>query len=152
MNLTLNIPQKLKITNTSDIALMFRPYRENFDVSVPSGTTFEFTCTTAGQCLYYFKQAFTLVDKQVGLVVEKIDNYDVESDTIIVLPYHALVTISNTTTRIIGFIPYREHFEYSLAPNNSVTLEAKTLGQILYYLAQGSANGLSVTYNEDTTN
>ena len=148
MNLVLSIPQKMKIENTSEIALMFKPYRENFDVSVPAGTKFEFTSTTVGQCLYYFKQAMTLSGTNVGLVVDKLDDFDVDA---IVIPSPATITLSNTTNRSIGFIPYREHFEYVIKPGDSVTLETKTLGQCLYYMAQ-STKGLEVSDPvEDTT-
>lgn len=146
--LVLSIPQKMQIKNTSDKEMMFRPYRENFNVSVPSGLTFGFTCTTVGQCLYYLKQGYTLSDNK-GLEVELVNGEFTTGDELV---SPALVTLRNTTPaeggRMIKFIPYRERFEYSVKPQNSITLETKTLGQLLYYMAQAT-DGLEVTFAED---
>ena len=64
------------------------------------------------------------------------------SNIYIVLP--AVVTLKNVSERAIGFVPYRENFTSYIAAGATVTLEAQTAGQVLYYLAQAT-EGLEVT-------
>lgn len=64
------------------------------------------------------------------------------ADITIKLP--AVITITNTSERAIGFVPYRENFTTYVAAGTSIELEASTSGQVLYYLAQAT-NGLEVT-------
>ena len=56
----------------------------------------------------------------------------------------AIVTIANTSDKQIGFIPYRENFTTYVPAGETITLEAQTAGQVLYYLAQATT-GLEVT-------
>lgn len=60
----------------------------------------------------------------------------------------AVITITNTTSgktaREIGFVPYKENFTSYLGAGDVIKLEAKTSGQVLYYLAQ-ETDGLTVT-------
>lgn len=60
----------------------------------------------------------------------------------IVLP--AIITIANTSEKQIGFVPYRENFTTYIPAGETITLEAQTAGQVLYYLAQAT-EGLTVT-------
>lgn len=55
----------------------------------------------------------------------------------------AKVTITNTSDKAIRFVPYRENFTTVVAAGDSVELEATTVGQVLYYLAQAT-DGLTV--------
>lgn len=54
---TITLPAKVTITNTSDKAIRFVPYRENFTTVVAAGDSVELEATTAGQVLYYLAQA-----------------------------------------------------------------------------------------------
>lgn len=60
----------------------------------------------------------------------------------IVLP--AIITIANTSEKQIGFVPYRENFTTYIPAGETITLEAQTAGQVLYYLAQATT-GLTVS-------
>ena len=55
----------------------------------------------------------------------------------------AVITMTNTSDRKIGFVPYRENFTTYIAAGDIVKLEAQTAGQVLYYLAQATT-GLTV--------
>ena len=59
----------------------------------------------------------------------------------------ATITLTNTSsTRKVGFIPYKENFTVLIAAGNSVVLEVPTAGQVFYYLAQQeNDSNLSVT-------
>ena len=53
----------------------------------------------------------------------------------------------------MSFIPYRENFSQEVAVGDDYEFEAKTAGQVLYYMAQdtngmGVAGGLDVTQEE----
>lgn len=63
------------------------------------------------------------------------------ADLEIVLP--AVITITNTSDRAIGFVPYRENFTVYVQAGDVVELEATTAGQVFYYLAQAT-EGLTV--------
>lgn len=63
------------------------------------------------------------------------------ADLEIVLP--AVITITNTSDRAIGFVPYRENFTVYVQAGDVVKLEATTAGQVFYYLAQAT-EGLTV--------
>lgn len=60
----------------------------------------------------------------------------------IVVP--AIITIENKADRAIGFVPYRENFTAYVKKGETITLEAATAGQVLYYLAQAT-EGLEVS-------
>ena len=128
----------MKITNTSDKAQVFQPYHENFNVTIPAGVAVEFEVETAGQYFYYIKQATTT------LTVEKIAEFDIASDSIIVIDLPALVTLTNVSTNVKAFQPYRENFTVQIAAGDSIVLETTTAGQTLYYLAQADKD-LTVT-------
>lgn len=61
-------PAKVTLTNTSDKAQMFVPYRENFQQEIPVGGAYEFEVKTAGQALYYASQASDGIDVDVAEV------------------------------------------------------------------------------------
>lgn len=66
-------------------------------------------------------------------------------ETNIVLP--AVVTITNTSDKVISFIPYRENFQVPMDPGDVIKIEALTSGQVFYYLGQEvlpRENGLKV--------
>lgn len=60
----------------------------------------------------------------------------------IVVP--AIITLTNTSSKSISFVPYRENFTSELTAGNAIELEASTAGQVLYYLGQATT-GLTVT-------
>ena len=55
MTETIIVPALITIVNTSDKAIGFVPYRENFTTYLP-GDTIILEATTAGQVLYYLAQ------------------------------------------------------------------------------------------------
>ena len=137
--LTINTPQVLKISNTSDLAIGFVAYRENFVSVLSAGFSIEFYAETPGQVLYYLKQATTN-----GLTVEQLADFDEEEENLILIETPATITITNTSNGTKSFIPYKENFVVDLAAGDEVELQAKTVGQVLYYLAQATT-GLTVT-------
>lgn len=54
--ITITLPAVITIVNTSDKAIGFVPYRENFTTYLPAGDTIVLEATTAGQVLYYLAQ------------------------------------------------------------------------------------------------
>lgn len=64
-NIEIKLPATITIENTSDRAIGFVPYRENFTVYVQAGESVELEATTSGQVLYYLAQATD------GLTVEQ---------------------------------------------------------------------------------
>ena len=132
--LTISLPKILKVTNSGEGAKSFQPYHENFNVSVPAGVAVEFEVNTAGQYFYYMKQA------EKGLQVESIDSFDTASASIIVIDLPAMVTLTNVSSRVKSFNPYRENFAVSMEAGDIINLEASTVGQVLYYLAQADSD------------
>ena len=61
----ITLPQTLTITNESTKSIAFVPYRENFQIDVAAGDSYEFEVRTAGQYIYYFNQ------ETLGLDVDK---------------------------------------------------------------------------------
>lgn len=139
--LTVTAPAKIRIANTSTYTKAFTPYKENFTTRLPAGKAVEFEVKTSGQVLYYLKQATT------DLEVKVIPNYTSDDENTIKLNVPAVITITNTSTRVIGFIPYRENFQYNIAAGDSVELTAENVGKVLYYLAQ-AVEGLKITQEE----
>ena len=132
--LTIELPAIIKISNTGSKPQSFQPYHENFTVSVPEGIAVEFEVATAGQYFYYMKQAVE------GLAVEELASFDVASDSIIVIDLPSMVTLTNVSSRIKTFRPYRENFDVELGAGDVVKLEATTTGQVLYYTAQADSD------------
>lgn len=136
--LNITIPAKIKIVNTSDKAKSFVPYKENFTTVLGAGYTVEFNVKHSSQVLYYLGQATE------GLEVSKIDNFDAASDTVVIIEAPADVTLTNTSDKEIGFVPYKENFTSYIKAGDSVKLTARHVGIVLYYLAQAT-EGLEVT-------
>ena len=140
MEMIVTAPAIIRIANTSEFAKTFQAYKENFTTKLAAGQALEFEVKTSGQVLYYLNQATT------GLEVTVVDAYT-KDDTTIKLNVPALITLNNVSERIIGFIPYRENFQYDIVAKDSVQLTAPNVGQVLYYLAQAT-EGLEVTQEE----
>lgn len=137
--INVSAPAIIKISNVSDKVKTFQAYKENFMTNLVAGASLEFEVSTSGQVLYYLAQAVE------GLTVETIADFTADDDSVIKLNTPALITLTNTTAdKIIGFVPYRENFQYDIQAGDSVELTTTKPGQVLYYLAQATA-GLSVT-------
>ena len=143
METIVTAPAIIRIANTAEIAKTFQAYKENFTTKLVAGQALEFEVKTSGQVFYYLAQATT------GLTVEVVETYTVDENTI-KLNVPALITLTNTTDRKIGFIPYRENFQYDIAGGDNVQLTATNVGQVLYYLAQAT-EGLEVTQTAEVT-
>lgn len=141
MEKVVTAPAIIRIANTSEVAKTFQAYKENFTTKLAAGQALEFEVKTSGQVLYYLAQATT------GLTVEVVEDYTSDDDTTTKLNVPALITLNNTSTKTIGFIPYRENFQYDIAGGDEVQLTATNVGQVLYYLAQAT-EGLEVTFAE----
>lgn len=67
----------------------------------------------------------------------------------------AVIKVENTSELAKTFIPYRENFTAVLKKGYTLEFEAKTSGQVLYYLKQNT-EGLKITnqanFDEDTEN
>lgn len=137
MDKIVTAPAIIRIANTAEVAKTFQAYKENFTTTLVAGQALEFEVKTSGQVLYYLNQVTT------GLEVTVVDAYT-EDDTTIKLNVPALITLNNTSERIIGFVPYRENFQYDITGGDNVQLTATNVGQVLYYLAQAT-EGLEVT-------
>ena len=133
------VPAILKISNTSDINIPFVPYRENFVTSLAKGKAIEFSVDRAGQVLYYLKQATP------ELVVKQITNFTASDGNTTVLETPAIMTLENKSELVKSFQPYKENFIVDVKGGDKYEIEVSTLGQILYYLAQGTTD-LTVTY------
>lgn len=60
-------PVSITITNNSDRAMNFVPYRENFQYTLAANESCEFDATTAGQVIYYMNQDVDgVLDVKVG--------------------------------------------------------------------------------------
>ena len=137
----INIPQYIKIENTSDKTVGFVPYRENYTYALEAGKTIELTATTSGQALYYLKQVTG------NLAVTLIDDFDEATDNITVIYLPSQITLANNTSTALNFVPYKENFGEQLAAGDTLTFTATTVGQVLYYLAQANY-GFTVTQGE----
>lgn len=133
------LPAKIKIVNSSDRAIAFAPYRENFSSVLAAGKTLEFPVDRAGQVLYYLEQATD------GLAVSQITDFDSNGGNITVLETPAIMTIENIGDIVKAFQPYKENFIVNVEVGDKYEIEVTTVGQILYYLAQAT-EGLKVTY------
>lgn len=138
MTTTVTLPCIIKIHNVGDKLESFAPYRENFQVNLAAGATIEFEVNTAGQYFYYVRQATK------NLEVSQISEFDTESATLKVIDLPAIVTLTNISSRVKGFVPYHENFQVDMEPEDVIKLECTTIGQVLYYLAQADAD-LTVT-------
>lgn len=131
-------PAKIQIKNTSDLVKVFVPYKENFTTALAAKSGIEFEVQTAGQVLYFLNQATE------GLEVKVINEFTSDDGTIKKLNVPAKVTLTNVGEEVVGFVPYRENFQFNIEKDGKVELTATTAGQVLYYLAQGIANKLTV--------
>lgn len=131
-------PAKIQIKNTSDLVKVFVPYKENFTTALAAKSGIEFEVQTAGQVLYFLNQATE------GLEVKVINEFTSDDATIKKLNVPAKVTLTNVGEEVVGFVPYRENFQFNIEKDGKVELTATTAGQVLYYLAQGIANKLTV--------
>ena len=137
-----NVPAKIQIKNTSDLVKVFVPYKENFTTALAAKSGIEFEVQTAGQVLYFLNQATD------GLEVKVIDAFTADDETIKKLNVPAKVTLTNVGEEVVGFVPYRENFQFDIEKDGTVELTATTAGQVLYYLAQGIADKLTVEQEE----
>ena len=71
-NIIINVPATITITNNTEKVMNFIPYRENFQVEVKAGDSYEFEADTAGQVLYYMSQDTTGPDVDGGLDVTQV--------------------------------------------------------------------------------
>ena len=55
-DVVIETPAKITLENNTDKSMFFVPYRENFQVEVKQGESYDFTADTAGQVLYYLAQ------------------------------------------------------------------------------------------------
>ena len=69
----------------------------------------------------------------------------------IILDSNKKITITNSSNRVIGFIPYKENFQFDIAAGDVVELTATNVGTVLYYLAQATA-GLTVAHEKIEAN
>ena len=143
MDIKVTTPAIIRIANTAEIDKTFHAYKENFTTRLLAGQALEFEVKTSGQVLYYLNQATT------GLEVTVVDAYT-EDEITTKLNVPALVTLTNVSDRAIGFIPYRENFQYDVKAGDNVQLTTANVGQVLYYLAQ-STEGLTVTQEATST-
>ena len=141
--LTIELPAVVKLTNVSENAIPFQPYHENFPVQIPAGQAVEFEVETCGQFFYYEKQA-----KDTGLTFEQLQAVEEEpAEGTIVIDLPSLVTLKNVEAFAVAFRPYRENFDVKIGVGDEIVLEAKTAGQVLYYLAQAQVNkGIEITF------
>lgn len=135
-------PQVLKITNSTNRSVTFVPYRENFTTALAAGAAIEFTADTAGQILYYLKQSVLTVEQLTAFEEAGDDNIK-----IIKTPAKMLITNTSKVTKV--FMPYKENFTIEVKSGDSYNITVKTLGQVLYYLAQAT-DGLTVEIDETT--
>lgn len=134
---TITLPATMKLKARAGEIIRFAPYKENFIVPVSggeSGSSLSLKAETVGQFLYYLKQGF--VEDSTA------------ADVVINVP--AKITITNNSSKVMSFIPYRENFSQEVAVGASYEFKATTAGQVLYYMAQdtngmGEDGGLDVT-------
>ena len=134
-DIVITLPAKMVLT-AGEKAVRFTPYKENFVTTVPAGYQLGLVANTVGQYLYYAKQGFV--------------EGEATGDKKIVINVPAKVTIKNNSAKVMNFIPYKENFQQELEVGQSCIFEAKTAGQVLYYIAQDT-NGESVEGGLDVT-
>lgn len=141
--LTVTLPAVVKLSNAGTTKVPFQPYHENFVAFVPAEGAVEFEVETAGQFFYYQEQA-----KNSKLVFKQLDAIEKEpAEGTIIIDLPALVTLTNVADHAVEFVPYRENFVVSIAEGDAVVIEAKTAGQVLYYVATEQVNkGIAVTF------
>lgn len=126
-NITITLPAKMMLT-AGEKAVRFTPYKENFVTTVPAGQKLSLVVNTVGQYLYYAKQGFVASDAVADIVIN--------------VP--AKITITNNSEKVMNFIPYKENFQQELLAGQACIFEAKTAGQVLYYLAQDTSGAEAV--------
>ena len=138
----ITLPTIIKIENTSELSKTFIPYRENFTSVLKKGYELEFEATTSAQVLYYLKQ------NTEGLKISNIDAFDSDAENLIKIEVPAVITITNTSDKVQSFVPYKENFQVNVAVEDVYELEAATVGQVIYYNAQGVKNLLDVKFDK----
>lgn len=141
---TVTAPAVIKIVNNATTAKVFAPYRENFVTTLAAGATIELQVKTSGQVLYYLGQA------SKDLAVSVLADFD-STEGAIKITSNEKITITNSSNRVIGFIPYKENFQFDIAAGDVVELTATNVGTVLYYLAQATT-GLTVAHEKIETN
>ena len=127
VNTTITLPTTIKLTNKSANEIKFAPYKENFNTRLGAGESLVLDAETAGQVFYYLKQANGALEVELGASVEGA-TYNVCTP--------ASVVITNNSDKAMNFVPYRENFQFEVAPKTSFTFNAKTAGQAIYYMNQ----------------
>lgn len=135
---TVTAPAVIKIVNNAKTAKVFAPYKENFVTTLTAGATIELQVKTSGQVLYYLGQA------SKDLAVSVLSDFDSTEDAVKITS-NEKITITNSSNRVIGFIPYKENFQFDIAAGDVVELTATNAGTVLYYLAQATT-GLTVEH------
>lgn len=120
-DINIKLPAKMVLT-AGERTVRFTPYKENFVTAVPAGYQLGLVANTVGQYLYYAKQGF--VDGEAT------------GEKKIVINVPAKITIKNSLNKVMNFIPYKENFQQELEAGQACIFEAKTAGQVLYYLSQ----------------
>ena len=141
---TVTAPAVIKIVNNTTTAKVFAPYRENFVTTLAAGATIELQVKTSGQVLYYLGQA------SKDLAVSVLSDFD-STEGAIKITSNEKITITNSSNRVIGFIPYKENFQFDIAAGDVVELTATNVGTVLYYLAQATT-GLKVAHEKIEAN
>ena len=100
---TVTAPAVIKIVNNATTAKVFAPYKENFVTTLAAGATIELQVKTSGQVLYYLGQA------SKDLAVSVLTDFD-STEGAIKITSNEKITITNSSNRVIGFIPYKENF------------------------------------------
>ena len=131
----INLPATMKIEALGK-DVRFTPYKENFVVPVKAGTSLSLKAESVGQYLYYVKQGFTADDTVADITINS----------------PAKITITNTSDKILNFIPYRENFQQEVEAGEGYEFVVKTAGQVLYYIAQDFEGGLDVTQTAAESN
>lgn len=67
------------------------------------------------------------------------------SITSIILP--SQVTLLNTSTSVVNYVPYKENFIETIQPEDSIVFEVEDINHYLYYQAQQTSN-LKVSFEE----
>ena len=133
----ITLPATMKVSAAAGETIRFTPYKENFIVPVAggeSGSSLSLKAETVGQYFYYLKQGFKADSTTADIVINS----------------PAKITIKNNAAKVMSFIPYRENFSQEVAVGDDYEFEAKTAGQVLYYMAQDT-NGMGVAGGLDVT-
>ena len=137
-------PAVLLVQNNGDTDAQFIPYRENFKVTIPGNSHVLFPVMTTGQVLYYFNQQYGDLNIRIfdASTEQEMDNF---------IPVHPanssddayVITLSNTSEKVINFIPYKENFAVDIAAGDEMEITVSNVGQVFYYMAQ-QTDGLEV--------